>query len=120
MLARARLRDQPALLETARDQRLADRVVDLVRAGVEQILALEEDARAAEASREAAGEVEPRRPAGVLAEPARELALESGVAGQPGVDTLELQQLRHERLGDVAAPVLAEVPLLVRQPWRGG
>src|SRR5207249_758385 len=119
VLAGARLGDQPALLQPACNQRLSDRVVDLVGAGVEQVLALEEDAGTAEPPREAAGEVEPGRPSGVLAEPARELALEGGVAGQARVGPLELEELRHEGFGDVPAPVLAEVPVLVRQPWPG-
>jgi len=95
-------------------------VLLILGAGVEQVLALEEDAGTAEPPREAAGEVEPGRPSGVLAEPARELALEGGVAGQARVGPLELEELRHEGFGDVPAPVLAEVPVLVRQPWRGG
>ena len=67
VLARAGLGDEARLLETSREQRLADRVVDLVRAGVQQVLALQIDLRAAEALGEPAREVEPRRPAGVLA-----------------------------------------------------
>ena len=120
VLARARLRDQPALLETARDQRLADRVVDLVRAGVEQVLALQVDPGAAEPSRETAREVQPRGSAGVFAEPLRELAPERGVARKARVGPLELQQLRHERLGDIPAAVLPEVAGRVRQSSRGG
>ena len=46
VLARAGLRDDAALAHPEREQRLADRVVDLVRAGVVQILALEQHARA--------------------------------------------------------------------------
>jgi hypothetical protein len=47
VLACARLGDEARLLQAAREQRLPDRVVDLVCARVEQILALEIDARAA-------------------------------------------------------------------------
>ena len=41
VLAGARLGDDPLLAEPAGEQRLAERVVELVRAGVEQVLALE-------------------------------------------------------------------------------
>ena len=41
VLARAGLGDDPLLAEPAREHRLAERVVQLVRAGVEEVLALE-------------------------------------------------------------------------------
>ena len=41
VLAGAGLRDDPPLAEPLRDHRLAERVVQLVRAGVQQILALQ-------------------------------------------------------------------------------
>ena len=47
VLSRARLGDDAALAHAAGQQRLPEGVVDLVRAGVRQVLALEEDARAA-------------------------------------------------------------------------
>ena len=47
VLAGAGLGDDPPLAHARGEQRLAERVVDLVRAGVRQVLALEEDARAA-------------------------------------------------------------------------
>ena len=43
MLARARLRNDAALAHASREQRLAERVVDLVGPGVVQILALQND-----------------------------------------------------------------------------
>jgi hypothetical protein len=57
MLPGAGLGDETGLLEAAREQRLADRVVDLVRAGVQQVLALEIHLRAAEPLRQRAREV---------------------------------------------------------------
>ena len=50
VLARAGLGDDPPLAHALGQQRLAERVVDLVRAGVGEVLALQEDARAAGAS----------------------------------------------------------------------
>ena len=48
VLAGAGLGDDAPLAHALREQRLTERVVDLVRAGVRQVLALEEDPRAAE------------------------------------------------------------------------
>src|SRR5262249_28164223 len=110
VLARARLRDHPRLLEPAGHQRLPDRVVDLVGASMQEVLALEEDARAAETRREIAREVEARRPPGVVLEPAAELLPKRRVATQPHPGAFEIEELRHERLGDVPATVDPEMP----------
>ena len=48
MLARTGLGDDPRLLHAAREQDLAEAIVDLVRASVVEVLALEIDIRAAE------------------------------------------------------------------------
>ena len=55
VLAGAGLGDDAPLAHAPRQQRLAQAVVDLVRAGVQQVLALEVDARAAQQFRSAAG-----------------------------------------------------------------
>ena len=67
VLAGAGLGDDPPLAQPPGEQRLADRVVDLVRAGVVQVLALQPDARARRRSLEPLGQVERRRPADVVA-----------------------------------------------------
>ena len=66
VLAGAGLGDDAPLAHAHREQRLAERVVDLVRAGVRQVLALQEDARAAARLRQPRGFVERRRPADVV------------------------------------------------------
>ena len=68
VLAGAGLGDDALLAEPPREHRLAERVVELVRAGVEEILALEVDALA---GREPLGERERRRAAGVRRQRAR-------------------------------------------------
>ena len=60
VLAGAGLGDDALLAHALREQPLAEAVVDLVRAGVEQVFALEVDLRAAEVLGEALGEVEGR------------------------------------------------------------
>ena len=64
MLAGARLGDDPLLPEALREHRLTERVVQLVRAGVEQVLPLEVEALA---GGEALGKRQGRRAARVLA-----------------------------------------------------
>jgi hypothetical protein len=51
VLARPGLGDDPRLAHAPREQRLPDRVVDLVRAGVIEVLALEIDPCAADFAR---------------------------------------------------------------------
>ena len=71
VLAGAGLGDDALLAEPPREHRLAERVVQLVRAGVEQVLALEVEALV---GREALGARERRRPAGVRREQLVQLA----------------------------------------------
>ena len=68
VLAGAGLGDHPALAHPPGQQRLAERVVDLVRAGVQQVLALEVDRRSPAASDSRRREVERRRAARVVAQ----------------------------------------------------
>ena len=107
VLARAGLGDDAPLAHAPGQQRLADGVVDLVRAGVVEVLALEVQAPAGDLA-EAVGEVQRRRAPDEVAQQAVELGAEAGVA--PGRDPrlLELGQRRHERLGHVLAAVGAE------------
>ena len=55
MLPRAGLRDDALLAHAPRQQPLAQRVVDLVRAGVQQVFALEINLRAAQLLRQPLG-----------------------------------------------------------------
>ena len=105
VLAGARLRDDPPLAEARREEDLPERVVDLVRARVVQVFALEDDSAAGRG--EALGLVERRRAADVaLAEPF-ELLAKRGVGERLVPAVLELVERRDQRLGDVAPAVLA-------------
>ena len=74
VLAGAGLGDQPGLAHPPGEQRLAEHLVGLVGAAVEQVLALQIDARLAGAEVAAAGQR--RRPAGIIGEQVGELGLE--------------------------------------------
>ena len=105
VLPGARLGDDAPLAEPLREHRLAERVVELVRAGVEEVLALEVDPLA---GREALGERERRRPARVRRQQVVELGAEGVVGERLAPAALELVERRDQRLGDVAAAVVAE------------
>src|SRR3954469_9880307 len=84
-----------------------------------QVLALEIDLRAAEMVREPVGEIERRRPADVMLEIAVHLRAEGRVVLRRRVGALQVEDQRHQRLGDEAAAVEAEVPALVRPGAEG-
>ena len=79
VLAGAGLGDDPLLAEPPRDHRLAERVVQLVRAGVQQVLALQVDALV---GREALGARERRGAARVVRQQLVQLGVEAVVVAQ--------------------------------------
>ena len=114
VLARAGLGDDALLAHAAGEQDLAEHVVDLVRAGVVELVALEIDLRAAEPLGQPLGEIERARPADVVLEEVVELGLERRVGLRLLVGLLQREDQRHQRLGDEAAAVDAEAAALVR------
>jgi hypothetical protein len=99
------------------EQRLSDAVVDLVGAGVEEVLALEVDLCAAQLLRQAFGEEQWRGPAGVFVQQAEVLFAKRLVFTRLGVGGFELLQRGHEGFGDVASTVRAEAAFGVL--WHG-
>ena len=114
MLPGAGLGDDPLLAHPPRQHHLAEHVVDLVRAGVVELVALEVDLGPAEVVGQPLGEVERRRPADIVLEPALQLGVEGGVALGCLVGLLQLQDQRHQGLGDEPAAMDAEPAVLVR------
>src|SRR6185436_15452154 len=106
----ARLCDHARLAHPLCEQRLADRVVDLVRAGVVEVLALQPHI-AANALGDPLREVERARTADVVAQQAVERLLERGVVARREPGRLELVERGHQRLGDVPAAIRPEPPL---------
>ena len=131
MLAGPGLGDDPGLAEPPGQERLAERVVDLVRAGVGEVLALQVEAQARDraaygvarptaawrAARlvrhrvgQAIGTIERRRTPGEPCEEVAELGPEDRVLAERVVRGLEPLERGHQRLGHVAATEVALHP----------
>ena len=95
MLASARLGDDTRLAHALGELDLAQAVVDLVAAGVIELVALEVDFGAAEVLGQAFGEIERARPAGVVGVECVEPSLEGGVGLRILVGTTELEDQGH-------------------------
>ena len=108
MLAGTGFGDDALLAHAPGEQPLAERVVDFVRAGVEEVFALEVDSGAAELLRQALGEIERSGTASEVMQKLRKLGLERRVGLCGFVLALKLDQSGHEGLRHVAAAVDAE------------
>src|SRR5690606_5449816 len=88
--------------------------VDLVRAGVVEVFALEVDLRTAQLARQPLGEIERRGPPGIV----RTQVVEFGDEGRVGlgfaIGAFEVENERHQRLGDEASAELTKPAELVR------
>ena len=107
VLTRARLGDEAPLAHPPGQQGLPDHVVELVRAGVGQVLALEEQLDP-QLGGEPLAPGDRRRPTPVVLEGLFELRPEPGVGPRPAEGLLELEARRHQRLGDEATAEPAE------------
>ena len=115
MLARSRLGDHALLPQATGQQDLPHRVVDLVGAGVTQILPLQKDPGTAQPFAQAAGKVERRGPPHVLTENGGQLLLERRISPGRVVPLRQGLQGGHEGLRDIAPAVWAEVAERVGQ-----
>ena len=114
MLAGAGLGDQPRLAHPPGEQRLAQHVVDLVAAGVVEVLPLEQQPQA-ELGREATALVEQRRPAGVGAQQLVQLGPEGGVGPRLAEGLVQRLAGGDERLGHELATEAAEASTVGRR-----
>ncbi len=113
VLAGAGLGDDPGLAHPPGQQGLAEDIVDLVRAGVGQVLALEEHPAAARRGGEPRHLGQQRRPPRVAGGQRGQLGLEGRVGLGRRVRVRELGQGRHQRLGRQPPAEPAEVPRAV-------
>ena len=107
VLARAGLGDELGLAHVLGEQALAERVVDLVGAAVEQVLALEIDLEA-HVLAEPPGVIERRGPAGVVSVQLIELGDKRLVLVEAVERLLQFLQHRNQHLRHVVAAVIAE------------
>ena len=114
MLAGTGLGDDAALLHAPGNQDLAHAIVDLMGAGMVQLIALQIDLGAGEVIGQALGEEQRTGPADVMLEVIVELGLEFrvGLAGVVGL--LDLEHEGHEGLGDESPAIKTETPALIR------
>jgi len=110
MLAGAGFGDHAPLAHAPRQQRLADGVVDLVRAGVVEVFALEVDLRAADLAAQSCGVIDRARAADEVLQFVLELGHEFGVAAVAGVGGFKFMQRVDQRFGDESAAVGPEMP----------
>ena len=113
VLACSGLRDNSLLAHTASEQDLADGIVDLVGAGVEQVLALEVNLCTSELPGQPFGEVEGSGPSDKLTQKIIELFLKGGIMACRFVFALKIEQRRHQSLWDEATSVRTEVTMRV-------
>ena len=113
VLSGAGFGDDALFSHAAGKQDLADHVVDLVRAGVVELLALEIDLGAAEFFGQPLGEIERARAPDIMLEQMIELGLERGIGLCLLIGLLELKDQRHQRFGHEPSAVNAEASALV-------
>ena len=114
MLSGAGFGDDARLAHPAGEQDLAHAVVDLVRAGVIELLALKIDSCAPEVFGQAPREIKRTGPADVGGEVAVQLGLERVIGLGCFVGALESEHQGHQRLGHVAPAEIAEAAIGVR------
>ena len=119
MLARSGFRDDAGFSHAAGEEDLANRVVDLVRTSVEQVLALEINFRAAEFLGEPLGKVEWRGSAAKITQQRCQFLAELRILARRNVFALEILQSGHERFGNEHSAVGTEVSAGVGKGGRG-
>jgi len=119
VLPSAGFSDDPRLAHAHGEQDLADAIIDLVRAGVIELVALEPYLRASELFGDARGEVERAGPADVMLEQILELFCEGRISLGRTVSRFQLKDQRHQRFGDIAPTELAEMATIIRLSAEG-
>jgi hypothetical protein len=102
------------LAHAFRQKRLADGIVDLVRAGVIQILSLQIDSGPAATLRQTLRKIQRAGPANVMSKQALQFVGESRVSLGASIFGRELLESVHQRFGDKSSPKFAKSPILVR------
>ena len=108
MLPCACFRDDATLAHFLREQSLAKGVVDLVRASVQQVFALQKNTRAARVLSQTRSKIERRWPAAVVAAQIGKLLLECTIVRRRQIRCREFLEGSDERFGNEAAAIRAQ------------
>ena len=120
MLSGPRLGNDPPLAHPQGEQGLAQRVVDLVRPRMIEVLALEIDLCPAALLRQPAGEIQRRRPADIVLVQLTEFRLESRIGRGLGVLGRQFVQGARQGFGNIASAELAEAAGRIGNARGGG
>ncbi len=113
MLPRAGLSNEARFLHAPGEQRLPDRIVDLMGAGMAQVLALEVNLRTTQSFRQTLGEIQRRRPPDIFFQIVLQLGLKPLIPACALVYLFQFQQGRHESFRDIPSAVRAEPPMSI-------
>ncbi len=126
MLAGARLGDDALLAHAPREQDLPEHIVDLMRAGVVELVALEIDLGAFALARalphivgDALGEIERRGAPDIVLVEARELLVKRRIGLRLLVRRFKIEHERHQRFGDETPAENAEAAVFIRAGAEG-
>ena len=100
--------DDAMFAHAAGKQALAKAVVDLVGAGVEQVLAFEVDFRPAQLAGQPRCQIQRRRASGVVPQQQVELSVEDWISLRFGIGLLQFFQRSHQGLGNITPPIGAK------------
>ena len=109
MLARAGFGDDPLFAHAPGEQDLAERVVNLMRASVQQVFAFQVNPGAAELGGQSFREIKRGGPAGEIAQKGGQFLLKSGIVFGASIFVGQLLERGHQCLGHEHAAIGAEV-----------
>src|SRR5581483_525961 len=110
VLPRSGFRNNAMLAHAFYEQRLAQAVIDLVRAGVQQVFALQVNLRSPEMFAETLREKEWSRTARVVVQEIGQARMKFRITASALVGLLQFRERSHQGLRDVAAAIRAKTP----------
>ena len=110
MLSGTRLSNDAPLTHASREQNLSQRVVDFVRAGVKQVLALEIDPRTTAIHTQTMSEEQRCRASSIIAQQLIEFTLKALVFTRQFIRRRQFFERRHQSLRHEATAVTTPVP----------
>src|SRR5712692_3227208 len=117
MLSRSGFSNDPPFPHFLGKEGLAESIVDLVSATMQEILSLQVDSSPSNMASQIGGKIQWRRSTSETVQPARQLFLEGGVVREPVVCLLKCSQRLHQRLRYILPSVFSELARLRTCPW---